>query len=155
MRPLAPLAAILFTAQLMISMPAFGVQLSDFKWQNRLLLIFAPSQQDPELLQTRRALQGESCGLGERNIVTGILVAQGRSSLDGREITARDAAAIRQRTAIKNDQFAVLLIGKDGGEKLRVYNQPDLDAVFALIDQMPMRQEEMRINPTACGKDPA
>lgn len=38
----------------------------------------------------------------------------------------------------------------DGGEKLRSYTIPDWDTVFALIDRMPMRQDEMVANPMGC-----
>ena len=42
---------------------------------------------------------------------------------------------------VPNDGF--LLIGRDGGVKAR-YEALDLDTVFALIDTMPMRIQEMR-----------
>ena len=45
----------------------------------------------------------------------------------------------------------MLLVGKDGGEKLRTTEVPDLAAVFGLIDGMPMRREEMRERGTSCG----
>ena len=35
--------------------------------------------------------------------------------------------------------FSAVLIGKDGGEKLRVNDVPDLAAIYAVIDGMPMR----------------
>ena len=41
------------------------------------------------------------------------------------------------------DAFALLLIGKDGGEKRRDTSVPDLNSLFNLIDGMPMRQAEM------------
>lgn len=36
-----------------------------------------------------------------------------------------------------------MIIGRDGGVKAR-YESLDLDAVFAVIDTMPMRIQEMR-----------
>ena len=50
---------------------------------------------------------------------------------------------MRKQYEIQADQFAVLLIGKDGGEKYRLYEIPDLSEIFNLIDGMPMRQMEM------------
>ena len=46
--------------------------------------------------------------------------------------------------------FSVLLIGKDGGEKLRVNEVPDLQAIYAVVDAMPMRSREMTANPSRC-----
>jgi len=37
----------------------------------------------------------------------------------------------------------VVLVGKDGGEKLRRGAAVDIDEIFSVIDAMPMRQREM------------
>ncbi len=47
-------------------------------------------------------------------------------------------------TAWRRSTFAVLLIGKDGGVKLRSGRPFALHALFDAIDAMPMRQDEMR-----------
>ncbi|MEL6844299.1 MAG: DUF4174 domain-containing protein, partial [Bacteroidota bacterium] len=52
---------------------------------------------------------------------------------------------LRDRYQVSRKDFVAILIGKDGGRKLRregnVLEEPDL---FPLIDSMPMRQREMR-----------
>jgi len=40
--------------------------------------------------------------------------------------------------------FHAILIGKDGGVKGRWDSPVDMDALFGLIDAMPMRRQEMR-----------
>ena len=40
--------------------------------------------------------------------------------------------------------FRVVLIGKDGGVKLRQEEPISVADLFALIDSMPMRKQEMR-----------
>jgi hypothetical protein len=45
--------------------------------------------------------------------------------------------------------FSVVLIGKDGGEKLRQGTPLAPAELFALVDAMPMRQAEMRERPPA------
>ena len=40
--------------------------------------------------------------------------------------------------------FSSDIIGKDGGVKLNRQNRTQLKDIFALIDAMPMRREEMR-----------
>ena len=54
------------------------------------------------------------------------------------------------RYAIGDNAFSVLLIGKDGGEKLRVNEVPDLQTIYAVIDGMPMRSREMGADPGRC-----
>ena len=135
---------------LLLTMPVFGIQLDDLQWKNRPLLIFAPNHKHPELQKIRFALEPRSCDIDDRDMIIGVFVAQGQSRLNGRTISASEIEEIRHRLGIKPEQFAVLLIGKDGGEKFRSYNAPDLDVVFALIDRMPMRQDEMLVNPESC-----
>jgi len=43
--------------------------------------------------------------------------------------------------------FSVVLIGKDGGEKLRRDRPVPPEELFALVDAMPMRREEIRRRP--------
>ncbi|MEH3137806.1 MAG: DUF4174 domain-containing protein [Mycolicibacterium neoaurum] len=44
----------------------------------------------------------------------------------------------------------MLLIGKDGYQKLRVDAVPNLQTVYAAIDGMPMRGQEMSANNSEC-----
>ena len=44
----------------------------------------------------------------------------------------------------------MVLIGKEGGEKLRVNDVPDLATVYAVIDGMPMRSREVGADPGRC-----
>jgi hypothetical protein len=43
-----------------------------------------------------------------------------------------------------------VLIGKDGGEKLRVNDVPNLATIYAVIDGMPMRSAETGADPGRC-----
>ena len=55
-----------------------------------------------------------------------------------------DDVTARKRFHVKPGQFTVVLIGKDGGEKMRS-NQPiPWDKLQATIDAMPMRQDEVQ-----------
>jgi hypothetical protein len=47
------------------------------------------------------------------------------------------------RTSFGAEGFEVLLIGKDGGVKLRQQEPVGTDVLFAVIDAMPMRRQEM------------
>ncbi len=55
-----------------------------------------------------------------------------------------EQAAARRRFHVRPNDFTVILIGKDGGEKLRSHQPVSLDILRSTIDAMPMRQEEMR-----------
>jgi hypothetical protein len=51
---------------------------------------------------------------------------------------------IAERFGLADAGFTLLLIGKDGGEKLRSGEVVSPDRLIRLIDSMPMRKDEMR-----------
>jgi hypothetical protein len=57
---------------------------------------------------------------------------------------------LAKQYAIGENTFSALLIGKDGSEKLRLNEVPDLQAIYAVIDGMPMRSREMSADPSLC-----
>ena len=153
-QPLLSIGLILLGALLGTAAHVSAAQLSDYVWQNRPLLLFAPSIADSSLQQTRDNLQPRHCELDDRDMIIGVILEQGQSRLDDQPISPTDASDLRKRYAIDRDQFAAILIGKDGSEKYRRYDVPELDAIFALIDGMPMRQDEMSQDPVDCSEQP-
>lgn len=83
-------------------------------------------------------------------MVLGRIVADGTSTLDGRVIDTDQAQRLLSEFGVGASSFSVVLIGKDGGEKLRVNAIPDLPAIYAVIDGMPMRGREMSADPDRC-----
>ena len=59
-------------------------------------------------------------------------------------IDRQTADYIRNRFSVPPNTFRLILVGKDGGIKLKRHDQASLEEVFELIDSMPMRQREMR-----------
>ncbi len=144
------LKRILLGLCLLAAQPAFAGALAQYEWQNRPLLVFAPMAQDQRLEETRQLLAQTRCQLDGREMIIGIFVMQGQSYLEDSEISSQLAADIRRDYGVSGDQFAVLLLGKDGGVKYRSPEVPNLAEIFALIDGMPMRQVEMAENPVDC-----
>jgi hypothetical protein len=58
--------------------------------------------------------------------------------------TPAEQDALRKRFHVRPDAFAVILVGKDGGEKMRSDKPIPWETLEATIDAMPMRQTEMR-----------
>jgi len=56
----------------------------------------------------------------------------------------KDAAAVRERFRVERADFTVILVGKDGGEKLRDSKPLPFARLQATIDAMPMRRQEMK-----------
>ena len=97
-----------------------GLALPDLaahQWKHRVLIIDTPSMQAAPYRQQISAFDAAAAGLEERDLEV---------------ITQTSAPAFRVR-----------LVGKDGGVKLDRSTPMTTDALFAVIDAMPMRQDEL------------
>jgi hypothetical protein len=108
-----------------------------FSGKYRVLLVFSPSEVHPDYRQTKRETKENSAGIEERDMAVFYLVDRDAS-------IEEEQRRLRERYGIAEEQFAVILIGKDGGEKLRRLEHVPIETVFALIDTMPMRRREMQ-----------
>ena len=95
----------------------------------RIVLVFALSADDPDLAAQRTILAHVQAGMAERDLV--LTVELGPD-------------APRSRYGVAPGGFAVLLIGRDGGVKLRSRHPVAAERLFSEIDAMPMRQTEVR-----------
>ena len=129
---------------------ATAAELSDYLWQSRPLLVFAPSEGDPRLGETMRRIEASRCDFVDRDMVLGRIVAEGTSTLDGDVVDTTQAQRLASEFGIGANGFSVVLIGKDGGEKWRVNDVPDLSTIYAVIDGMPMRGRETSADPGRC-----
>jgi hypothetical protein len=105
--------------------------LDELRWKNRILVISAPSTENSAYSQQLKYTSQEQAEFKERDLVT-IDLAQHPNSSICRSL-GLDAAT-----------FNVLLIGKDGGVKLRSPNPVTPRELYELIDAMPMRQRERK-----------
>lgn len=94
---------------------------------DRIILVGAAKESET-LKETLAALQARKADVEERDIVVYSV-----------EFDHKLAEAWNLK-----EPFTLVLIGKDGTEKLRSETKVDLDTVFELIDSMPMRKSEMK-----------
>ena len=135
----AVLACAIFGGQKVLSM-----DLNQFQWKNRLLFIFAPQEGDEVFQALQNEILTQPDEISERDLVVFKIFESGPSYRDTTRIDPQTAAAIRTEFAAPPGQFTCILVGKDGGIKLRQDALVKLEEVFNLIDAMPMRREEMR-----------
>jgi hypothetical protein len=114
----------------------------DLTWKKRVLLVFSADERDAGFQRQESILQSINVGLDERDMTVIRAFADDRVVLD-EQSHAQSAASFYQRFAVSSDEFRVILVGKDGTVKLdrdSVVSGVDL---FALVDSMPMRRDEM------------
>lgn len=140
----------LVTNAVLVPGSAVAAELSDYMWKKRPLLLFTPTDSDPRLNETLASIEASRCDFLDRDMVIGVVAAEGNSTLDSQAIAADQSQRLATQYAVDEDAFSAVLIGKDGGEKLRIDQVPDLKEIYAVIDGMPMRSREMREEPNRC-----
>ncbi len=118
------------------------MDLSSYKWKNRLLLIFAPSASGNRYEEQLRLLEGLEPDFEERDLLLGKFLKQEEGELDGTTVFPEEAAKMRDQFGIEG--FTTILVGKDGTEKYRTEEPVSAEEIFRRIDAMPMRRREMR-----------
>ena len=120
------------------------MDLTQFQWKNRLLFLFAPDSSDPSFHHLQNQIIDQKSEVEDRDLVVFSVLVQEPSQMNTTAIDLREADSIRDRFAIPPHAFSLILIGKDGGIKLKRNDRVDLAEVFELIDSMPMRKNEMQ-----------
>ena len=120
------------------------IRLKDYQWKNRLILAFSPSAEDTGYRAFTKdiALQDEE--VIDRDLLVFHILETGEIRLGETSLPTGSGDYLRENFSIRSGRFTVLLIGKDGGVKLRREGGVKLGEIFSLIDTMPMRQREMR-----------
>lgn len=118
--------------------------LNSFRWKNRPLLVFAPSANHSAYREQVGHANGDRAGFRDRDMVLVEVPPSAGSRSEGRTISEAEANVLRAKFGVGEDQFALVLVGKDGREKERWLEPTRMTEVFRVIDGMPMRQREMR-----------
>lgn len=127
--------------------PAF---LSEYQWNQRVLLIFSGEQDRGGLYPQQMAeLLTHQAELKERDLIFFQLMKDDGSGpgigFNVPRIFSEQIALLRDYYSVSPQEFTIILVGKDGGEKLRKRNQVlSTQELFSIIDGMPMRRQEIR-----------
>lgn len=123
--------------------PAEADGLASLRWQYRPLLLFTPSQHDPRLSRQTTRLADDAEGLADRRLAVLIVEPSRVFTTFGAPAPQAEAETLRRRFRVPDDAFLVVLVGLDGGEKLRLDEPVTTRQLFATIDGMPMRRREL------------
>ncbi|MEM1322835.1 MAG: DUF4174 domain-containing protein [Bacteroidota bacterium] len=134
---------------LLVLMSFFGKglqaqELAAHQWENRVLVLLVEDTTAVEYQQQLAALKAEAAGLQERKLlVYQVLPQQYRIGLAAAGAW-KPSSSLYERLGSEGGGLEVVLIGLDGGIKLRQPGGLACADLFALIDGMPMRRAEMR-----------
>ena len=130
---------------------ATGVQghaqstLASLRDHKRVLLVFGAG--DFRLEDQWKILAVERNEVAQRDLVTVLITEVPAATQNGEGparafFSAAEQHAARTRFHVPKNEFTVILIGKDGGEKLRSNKPISWQNLQSTIDAMPMRQAE-------------
>lgn len=113
--------------------------LQQFVWKKRPVVVFADSDADPRYTEQIELLLEGLPDLADRDVVV---------------LTDTDPKARSElRLKLRPRGFMLVLIGKDGGVKLRKPFPWDVREISRSIDKMPMRKREIREEKEAAATD--
>jgi len=130
--------------------PHCPVQPATFKAMRncfRPLLVFAPNPRDAPFATQQALLEQYADDMMDRNLLYVPVLAQSshfQQPLDAPYVILKQSEmnAIRDRFKVDPSDFLVVLVGKDGGEKFRATKPVSVLKLDALVDAMPMGQQE-------------
>jgi hypothetical protein len=123
--------------------PALGHDLTPYRWKNRILLIFSPTDTDTGFEAFNQSLAREISEVKLRDVILLRVFETPPSFIEDKPLSHGDAEKLRDRFRVRSGHFTVILIGKDGGVKMVREERVELQEIFDLIDSMPMRKQEM------------
>ena len=122
----------------------FAQDLNNHRWDDRVILIFGDNPSQAAVQTQVKKLNAKPAELADRNLVLYQIYQQEGQTPTGQNLSTKELKAFRKKFNIEAGSFALLLIGKDGGVKMKKTSVVDPRSIFDLIDSMPMRQAEMR-----------
>jgi CubicO group peptidase (beta-lactamase class C family) len=122
----------------------------------RPLLLFAQSMKDPKFAHQIDELRSHASGVKERDIIIVPIISRDTArshlpaDLPNAKLSYDEIGAAKKRFGVTSDSFRVILVGKDGSQKLSRKVPVSFEELSRLVDSMPMRKQEiMRRSPGA------
>lgn len=128
---------------LAIPFSAFSQNLSHYQWENRLVLLFAPSLSYTDYQIQMDSFQQQKSGMSDRKLVVLSVFSDNMTSTDNKAWTDTDVRILMKKYLRPDQESAFLLIGLDGGVKWHTELPVGTEVLFSRIDGMPMRRREL------------
>ena len=129
---------------------AKGQSMKKHHWQNRVLLVKTTDENNPKYQKQLIKFRDLNKELGERKMVLYQIVGDKYKLTDYQNLESNpnweNSKNINNDLFDKQANFEVMVIGLDGGIKLKKSEVLEKKELFNLIDSMPMRIQETNKN---------
>jgi len=134
---------------LTIQPPVDAQNLSDHKWENRVLIVQSYDTASNKFIDQMNQFEKANAEMKERKLVLYQIFGDQYRMIDfqisGENQRWKSVKLGSKYIKNKNTPFKVTLIGLDGGRKLEDTEILTKSELFRIIDSMPMRKQEMRV----------
>lgn len=117
--------------------------LKEYRWKNRVIILVDSQGNTKAFQKQQNALSVKTIELRERDLII-LLLKEDSVEFSNNNKSQIEGSSLRKELNIDTDFEGVILIGKDGGIKMRENFHVDPQKIFDLIDSMLMRQAEMK-----------
>ncbi len=111
--------------------------------QTRPIMIYAESPGHPDALEQLAILGSDLGALAEREVIIVQVYGSGVSRYRGQPMAPSSAKSWHDRYRAGRWPFEVVLVGKDGGVKLRRPRVVEMEELLEVIEALPVRREEV------------
>jgi hypothetical protein len=127
-----------------------GQNVDKHKWQNRILIVKTSNENDSKYKEQLKEFNKSISGMEERKLILYQIVGEKYKTTDYEMIESnnswKDLKSRNNDIIDDTNDFEVVLIGLDGGVKIKKREVLRKEELYNLIDRMPMRLEELRNN---------
>ncbi len=134
---------IIFIINLTVNMTSFSQDITRHKWKDRLILIFAEDSSDSAVDRQLKELINAEDGLLDRKIVVYNVLPDKYYKVFPEKESIVKSGDLFDMYKVTDAPFEIILIGLDGGVKLRETELLTAEKLFVVIDGMPMRRREI------------
>ena len=112
----------------------------------RPVLVFGTNSEDSKVIKQRHSWVGAlpEAGIKDRDLIVVEVLGQGAGKVGVESLNAGEADELRSVFSVAGNDFAVVLIGRDGEEKCRWVEPVSAQEIFGKVDGMPMRVREVQ-----------
>ena len=112
--------------------------LEDFQWKNRIVLVFENG------IDSKGGVSDSLLSQMQERKLAYFFIDEGYQSNVEVNFSKAYLEELKKRFKTEGNKDSWLLIGLDGGVKMKGQGNLDWDLIFRTIDSMPMRQSELR-----------
>lgn len=117
--------------------------LEEFQWKQRVVVMLADTPESPQLRQMQESIAADPEGWNARDLVSVVVAKNSYVAIGERRQAHLPTGPFWEYFDAGDAPFTVLLMGKDGFEKLRKQEAMHLEEIYSAIDAMPIRQREL------------